>query len=647
MQKSNGIDVPFIFSLIVDPTNTATVYAGAVGKIYRTVDAGESWVALTGALPYGIVSELALDESTGALYASIDGFGIYSSSDGGSSWVQALSGVGVEGRSPLMISEVDSSVLFAGTLGTGISRSADAGSTWAPSNTGLDLLVRSIAIDPVNADTMYATSIGAGVFKSADGGLSWEAKGVDDGNLFNLAIDFQTPSTVYVGTAEGVSVSTDGGDNWVNLAFRAPFVFDSFTDPANPTDLYAVGAEAKMYKSDSGGKNWTVLPRNGLPTDNLLSGAINPVTGALYVGSENFGVFKLDAGKQNWESLGPGNLPIETKITDIVIPENGGVIYIATTGAGFYGSLDGGANWIPLNAGIPSIEGAVLKVDPFNSGRLFAGVYNVDPAAAGLSQSADGGISWTPTSFTGSSATVIGLSPHTAGLMFAAGPDGLEMSTDGGANWIAVPMSFGNITSLEFDGALTNTGYVGSDAGILYKSNDNGQSWSNSALPVPAAIMNITPTANPGEFFVSTLGDGLLATNTGGSTWMYGHARGLWDVPVLFLAQNPLNADILYAATGGKGMLKSIDHGVHWDHINNGLDTDFLLTLAIDEQNPDTLYVGTAGFGVYISEDGGANWRPFNMNLFNKTVTSLDILHLDSTVIYVGTEGGGLFKNLR
>ena len=185
-------------------------------------------------------------------------------------------------------------------------------------------------------------------------------------------------------------------------------------------------------------------------------------------------------------------------------------------------------------------------------------------------------------------------------------------------------MSFGNITALGFDGTLADVVYVGNASGVLYTSNDNGQNWSNSALPVPAAIMNITPSANPGEFFVATLGDGLLATDTGGSTWVYGNARGLWDVPVLFLAQNPLNADILYAATGGKGMLKSIDRGVHWDQINNGLDTDFLLTLALDEQNPDTLYVGTAGLGVYISEDGGANWRPFNMNLFNKTVTSLD-----------------------
>ena len=322
-QKSSGIDVPFVFSLLVDPDNSSVVYAGAEGVVYRSGNGGESWAALAGSLPQGFVSDLELDSATGTLYASVDGHGIYESVDGGASWVQVLAGAGGSSRMPLALSEVTAGGLFAGSLGAGVQRSTDGATTWAPSNEGMGLFVRSIAIDPDNPDTMYATSIGAGVFKSTDGGDSWSPQGIEDGNLFKVFVDRQASSTVYVGTTEGLARSDDAGANWSNVAFRAPFVFDTFVDPNAADTLYAVAAEAKVFRSTSGGETWDQLTRNGLPEDNLLSGTVHPVSGDIYVGSENFGVFRLSPGSDHWESLGPPGLPVETKITDIEIPPSG------------------------------------------------------------------------------------------------------------------------------------------------------------------------------------------------------------------------------------------------------------------------------------------------------------------------------------
>ena len=59
--------------------------------------------------------------------------------------------------------------------------------------------------------------VASGVFKSTDGGGSWSAVNdrPDHPSVYALAIDPQTPATLYAGTWEGgVFKSTDGGESW-------------------------------------------------------------------------------------------------------------------------------------------------------------------------------------------------------------------------------------------------------------------------------------------------------------------------------------------------------------------------------------------------------------------------------------------------
>src|SRR5262245_46137017 len=85
--------------------------------------------------------------------------------------------------------------------------------------------VKIIAIDPQTPSTLYAGSDGGGVFRSSNGGGNWTA--VSSGLTYSdpenplsrdveaLAIDPQTPSTLYAGTfGGGVFKSSNGGGNW-------------------------------------------------------------------------------------------------------------------------------------------------------------------------------------------------------------------------------------------------------------------------------------------------------------------------------------------------------------------------------------------------------------------------------------------------
>ncbi len=58
---------------------------------------------------------------------------------------------------------------------------------------------------------------GGGVFKSTNGGAAWSAvnTGLTNTDVYALAIDPATPSTLYAGTvSDGVFKSTNGGAVW-------------------------------------------------------------------------------------------------------------------------------------------------------------------------------------------------------------------------------------------------------------------------------------------------------------------------------------------------------------------------------------------------------------------------------------------------
>jgi hypothetical protein len=59
-------------------------------------------------------------------------------------------------------------------------------------------------IDPATPSTLHTATWGGGVFKSTDSGGSWSAvnTGLTTLNVWSLALDPTTPSTLYSGTGE-------------------------------------------------------------------------------------------------------------------------------------------------------------------------------------------------------------------------------------------------------------------------------------------------------------------------------------------------------------------------------------------------------------------------------------------------------------
>jgi hypothetical protein len=110
------------------------------------------------------------------------------------------------------IAPSDPNVVYAlGNYG-GISRSTDGGSTWTPITAGLpDVLAIAITVDPLHPNTVFVGTFRGGIATTTDGGATWTSRNtglpVSAGSfpyISALAIDPQTPATMYAATSQGM-----------------------------------------------------------------------------------------------------------------------------------------------------------------------------------------------------------------------------------------------------------------------------------------------------------------------------------------------------------------------------------------------------------------------------------------------------------
>lgn len=81
-----------------------------------------------------------------------------------------------------------------------------------------DVMIRSIAVDPLTPQRVYAAGQ-AGLFLSNDGGLTWETAGAGlPGEPLAVTLDPTAPQTVFaVLTDNSVWQSPDGATTWTPL----------------------------------------------------------------------------------------------------------------------------------------------------------------------------------------------------------------------------------------------------------------------------------------------------------------------------------------------------------------------------------------------------------------------------------------------
>src|SRR5271154_601091 len=75
------------------------------------------------------------------------------------------------------------------------------------------------------------------------------------------------------------------------------------------------------------------------------------------------------------------------------------------------------------------------------------------------------------------------------------------------------------------------------------------------------------------------------------------------------IALGPSGTGTIFIGSIAGGVRKSVDGGITWSAVNNGLTTPIVQSLAMDASGPQTVYAGTVGGGLFKTADGGATWQ--------------------------------------
>ena len=218
------------------PSEPKTFYvAGATGGIWKTVNAGTTFVPLWEKAPIASMGDLAIAPSNPKIIwagtgeedsrnSVAPGYGIYKSVDGGVTW-QSMGLEKTQHIGRIVVHPTNPDIVYVSALGAlwatnperGLYKTTDGGKTWTLSKFISDRAgFVDIAMDPRDPNMLYASSWerirkphylksggpGSALWKTTDGGSTWkEIKGggfpATTKGRINLAIAASSPDIVY------------------------------------------------------------------------------------------------------------------------------------------------------------------------------------------------------------------------------------------------------------------------------------------------------------------------------------------------------------------------------------------------------------------------------------------------------------------
>ena len=285
IQINNGLPLyPFVWSLVINSNNT--IFAGtnwdifpACYDLFCSTDDGDTWMLLDIPGVY-IVYILAVNSISGDIFV-ITNMGYYRSTDNGDTWTRLtyLDDLGA----PVGALAVNSSSghIFAGTWDGGVYRSTDNGDTW----TQLDLDVEEVYAFTINSSgDIFAGTWDDGVYRSTDNGDTWIKLDLDcDKPTFAI----NSENHIFAGRDNGLFRSTDNGDTWTQLDLDVEEVSALAINSEN--HIFAAG-EGGIFRSNDNGDSWTAI-NTGSTELYIFSLSINSED-RIFAGTVFSGVFR-------------------------------------------------------------------------------------------------------------------------------------------------------------------------------------------------------------------------------------------------------------------------------------------------------------------------------------------------------------------
>ncbi|HET6401499.1 MAG TPA: T9SS type A sorting domain-containing protein [Candidatus Kapabacteria bacterium] len=610
--------------------------ANGRGHLYSSTDNGSTWLPASSGLVAPYLSTLA---TSGSNVFAGSWYGVSRSSDNGVTWTNLTTGTLID--SGINSLAVLGSNVFAG--GYGIYRSSNNGATWKLVDLGLnDTLVGPIAaVGNALFTGSWSTDVSGyyqsgGIYRSTNNGATWVEVYSDA-----YASAFTTVGSAIVATLYpyGAVISTDNGLSWNSISTQlGSYVYPNLL-AASGQDLFLGSTGSSnygsysfsLYRSTDGGTTWI----DWASQSNYASvSALVTVGTALFAGVTNSqqdgGVFRSTDDGANWTATNTGLVDSNVRVFGTA----GTTLFAVTMTAGVFRTTDNGWSWSSANSGITDSNVTAFASTGAN---IFA------MADSNIFRSTDNGSSWLPLSGGPMGQMISGIT--TSGIsLFASTSAGLYRSDDYGASWTSLGIISPSILSLTaigndlFAGGAAN----GSSNGGVFRSMDNGTSWValDNGLPPASNVSTIATMGSilfaggpgNGNYYNSNISGGLYRSLDLGASWdTVSFQQGLdssgilgaGDVTAFTISGSNIFAGLGYY-DGCSGsyldgiLVRSTDSGMTWKPSDVGLGgSSYSSSVYTLAANGADLYAVTGDYegGVFQSEDNGADWYLVNSDL--------------------------------
>jgi photosystem II stability/assembly factor-like uncharacterized protein len=264
-------------------------------------------------LPLLVIAAIAADpgQPGRALVATTAGVFEYLPGASSGPWNPPFAGGGSSNSTVLPAIAVFFDPRTAGTVYFGaaanVYKSTDGGFTTTASPVGDPsafplAIVRCFVAQSGTAQGVLAGT-STGLFQTADGS-TWTAGSPDlaSRQIFALASDPTSASTLWAGTDDGVYGSSDAGAHWSKAGTGVGGTVHAVLVAAGGAGRLLAGADAGLFSSLDGGATWAPAAGVAATVNALVQ---DPTTGALFAGSL-VGVFESSDGGASWSAASEG-----------------------------------------------------------------------------------------------------------------------------------------------------------------------------------------------------------------------------------------------------------------------------------------------------------------------------------------------------
>ncbi|HEV2482900.1 MAG TPA: ferric reductase-like transmembrane domain-containing protein [Puia sp.] len=591
-----------ISRIIVDPTDSNTVYVAALGNthrpqqergVYKTTDGGKTWERVLFVDTLTGCSDLAIDpRHPGTLYAAMwqisfntwmlksggPGSGIFKTTDGGKTWTRLSGGLpgGREhpvGKTSVDVAYSNPDIVYAlvEDKDPALYRSSDAGLTWKKMFTSHSMAQRAsyytrVRVSTGDPDDVFTICVT--VMESKNGGKSFNGEGENGnyrpgGDTHDMWFDPKDPSRAMVAHDGCMNMTYTGGKSWQNVNLPIAQMYHVSVDNQVPYFVYGNRQDGSSYRGPSNSLQGGIPTALWTTVGGCESGFAQPDpvdNNIIWSGCYDGGLDRTDLRTGNerdvraWPEAGYGYPPSEMRYRwhwnypMTISRHDHNKVYIGSQYV--HVTTNGGQSWTVISPDLTTNDKS-------------------------HQQSSGGASTDNLFTFDGCTLYVIAESPVKAGILWTGSNDGLvHVTQDDGGHWTDVTANipglpkWSTIRAIDPSPFDAGTAYLSADAQFIgdfnpyiYKTTDFGKTWT------------------------------ILSGNFPRSNMSFVHQ----------IIEDPGKKGLLWAGTDN-ALYFSPDDGGHWIHLKNNLPPVPIYGLTVQREFKD-LVIGTYGRGFYILDD--------------------------------------------